>query len=64
MATIRLALGLLCIIHPLFPAAGVSLTACVIGLGLIVSAVWPTAGSDDANDLDLPLIPKEGRHHV
>ena len=49
---IRLALGLLCIIHPLFPAVGVSLAVCVIGLGLIVSAVLPMAENDEANDLD------------
>ena len=52
MATIRLAVGLLCIIHPLFPSVGVSLTVCVIGLGLIVSAVLPGIDKDDVHDLD------------
>ena len=28
MATIQVVLGLLCIIHPLFPGVGVSLAAC------------------------------------
>jgi hypothetical protein len=52
MATIRLALGLLFLIHPLLPAVGVSLTVCVIGLGLIVSAVLPAIDNDDAHDFD------------
>lgn len=45
MATIQVVLGLLCIIHPLFPGVGVSLAACAIGLGLIVSGLL--AGVDD-----------------
>ena len=52
MATIRLAVGLLCIIHPLFPGVSVSLTVCVIGLGLIASAVLPGIDKDDVDDLD------------
>ena len=52
MAAIRLALGLLCSIHPLFPGVAVSLAVCVIGLGLIVSAVLPAIDNDDAHDLD------------
>jgi hypothetical protein len=52
MATIRFAVGLLCIIHPLFPGVGVSLTVCVIGLFLIASAVLPGIDEDDAHDLD------------
>jgi len=52
MATIRLAVGLLCIIHPLFPGVGVSVTACVIGLGLIASAVLPGIDQDGARDFD------------
>ena len=51
MATIRLLLGLLCIIHPLVPGVGVSLATCVLGLGLIVSTVlWIDSG--DADDLE------------
>jgi hypothetical protein len=53
MATIRLAVGLLGMIHPLFPGVGVSLTVCVIGLGLVVSAFLPALDNDDAHDLDL-----------
>jgi len=52
MATIRLAVGLLGIIHPLFPGVGVSLTVCVIGLALVASAFLPTVDNDDAHDLD------------
>ena len=52
MATIRLVLGLLCVIHPLVPGVAVSLTACVLGLGLMVSAVLPLIDNDDAHDLD------------
>ena len=53
MTTIRLLLGLLCIIHPLVPGVGVSLTTCVLGLGLIVSTVLQKIDSDDAYDLEL-----------
>ena len=63
MATIRLLLGLLCIIHPLVPGVGVSLTACVLGFGLIVSAVLPMVDNDDAHDLDFFEIGK-GRQHA
>ena len=52
MATIRLLLGLLCIIHPLVPGVGVSLATCVLGLGLIVSALLPRIDRDDADDLE------------
>jgi hypothetical protein len=52
MATIRLAVGLLCIIHPVFPGVGVSLTVCVMGLGLIVSAVLRDIDEDGAGDFD------------
>lgn len=52
MATIRLTVGLLGIIHPLFPGVGVSLAVCVIGLGLVVTAFLPAVDSDDAHDLD------------
>jgi hypothetical protein len=52
MATMRLALGLLCVIHPLIPGVGVSLTACVLGLGLIVSALLPRIDNEDAHDFD------------
>lgn len=52
MTTIRLLLGLVCITHPLVPGVGVSLTACVLGFGLIVSAVLPRIDNDDVHDLD------------
>ena len=52
MATMRLLLGLLCIIHPLVPGVGVSLTTCVLGFGLIASTILPRIDSDDAYDLD------------
>jgi len=52
MATIRLAVGLLGIIHPVFPGVGVSLTVCVVGFGLVVSAFLPAVDNDDAHDLD------------
>ena len=52
MATIRLALGLLCIIHPIVLGGAVSLTACVLGFGLVVSAVLPRIDNDDVHDLD------------
>ena len=55
MATIRFAVGLLCIIHPLFPGVGVSLTLCVIGFGLIASAVLPGIDKDDVHDFDLSI---------
>jgi hypothetical protein len=52
MATIRLAVGLLVILHPLFPGVGLSLTVCVVGLGLIASAILPGIDEDDVLDLD------------
>ena len=52
MVTIRLVLGLLCITHPLLPGVGVSLSVCVLGLGLIVSALFAGVADDDAHDLD------------
>jgi hypothetical protein len=55
MATIRLAVGLLGIFHPLFPGVGVSLTLCVIGFGLIASAVLPGIDQDDVHDFDLSI---------
>ena len=52
MATIRFAVGLLGIIHPVFPGVGVSLAVCVIGFGLIASTVLPGIDEDDVHDLD------------
>ena len=52
MATIRVVLGLLCITHVLLPGVGVSLAACVIGLGLILSALLAGVDEAEAHDLD------------
>lgn len=53
MATIRLALGLLCVIHPLVPGAGVSLGVCALGLWLILSALLADVDDDDPYQWDL-----------
>ncbi|MCI3950856.1 MAG: hypothetical protein K0R53_353 [Burkholderiales bacterium] len=52
MATIRLVLGLPCITHPFLADVGVSLSLCMLGLGLIVSAFFAGVGADDAHELD------------
>jgi hypothetical protein len=52
MATIRLVLGLTCTVHALIPGVGFSLTVCVLGLGLIVSALFDAVVDDAGHDLD------------
>jgi len=52
MTTIRLALGLVCIAHPLLPGVGFSVAVCVLGLGLVVSGLLAGVDDDDAHDLD------------
>lgn len=52
MATIQVVLGLLCLTHPLLPGVGVSLAACAIGLGLIVSGLLANVDDEEAHDLD------------
>ena len=51
MATIRLVLGVLCTIHPLLPGVGISLAVCVLGLGLVISALFTGVDDDEAHDL-------------
>lgn len=53
MTMMRMAFGLLIIIHPLVPGAGVSLSVCGLDVGLIASAFSADVDNDDVYDRDL-----------